>query len=431
MAAAAGPPAAGGRQRVRLRRQQLPRVLEEHDAGEAGPDWDGDVQIVALSGDTPADQSRQLAEWPADRPWAEVCDRRAAARGRSSEPPPPTAGSCSSPQRDRRPRQAVADAQAEAGSRPGRPVVALPDGAYFGRGPAPGRLGVLFPGQGSQYVGMLRDLACLFPRVLDASPADRASAEVTAPTRLIDLIYPHPAFTPDGRRRQEDGAAGDRRRPAGPRGGEPRGVAGAAALRRDGRRLRRAQLRRAGRPVCRRGVRRRPTCTGCRRVRGRLMARAGGDDAGRHARGARPARRTSRPTCCARSSSTSSWPTGTPRARRASGATAEIARARGGVRSAPSCGSTRLPVAAAFHSPLVAAGAAGRSGPALEAVRVPTPAGPGLRQHDGPRVSGRPARRPRPAGRPARPAGRVRRPDREHGRGRRADVRRGRARARS
>ena len=51
------------------------------------------------------------------------------------------------------------------------PTWSTPDGIFYGRGPAPGELAFLFPGQGSQYVGMLRDLACRFPEVRDALEA--------------------------------------------------------------------------------------------------------------------------------------------------------------------------------------------------------------------------------------------------------------------
>src|SRR5262249_49578851 len=78
---------------------------------------------------------------------------------------------------------------------------AISDGAYFGQGPAAGTLGVLFPGQGSQSVGMLRDVACTFPEMLDS--LTEAESGWTGPKRLVDLIYPHPAFTADARAVQE------------------------------------------------------------------------------------------------------------------------------------------------------------------------------------------------------------------------------------
>src|SRR5439155_11908850 len=65
----------------------------------------------------------------------------------------------------------------------------------LGQGPAPGKLAVLFPGQGAQYVGMSRDLACHFPPAFDVLSRCRDVAEV---------IYPRPAFTPQERSRQEE-----------------------------------------------------------------------------------------------------------------------------------------------------------------------------------------------------------------------------------
>src|SRR5262249_45630664 len=83
-----------------------------------------------------------------------------------------------------------------------------PDGVAYGSGPAPGRLGFLFPGQGAQAVGMLRDLACTFPAMQQVlTEADRAFAAGLADPgekRLSDYIYPHPAFTPAARAAQEE-----------------------------------------------------------------------------------------------------------------------------------------------------------------------------------------------------------------------------------
>jgi acyl transferase domain-containing protein len=78
------------------------------------------------------------------------------------------------------------------GSEPGEWT--SPNGAAHGRGSAPGKLGFVFPGQGSQYVGMALDLACQFPAVLEAlAEADRAFGEAGG-RRLSDHLYPHPVF---------------------------------------------------------------------------------------------------------------------------------------------------------------------------------------------------------------------------------------------
>src|SRR3954471_13181637 len=55
-------------------------VLEEHSPLKPGPDWDGRLQLIALTGNTPADLVRQLSEWRATASWNEVCNRAAATR---------------------------------------------------------------------------------------------------------------------------------------------------------------------------------------------------------------------------------------------------------------------------------------------------------------------------------------------------------------
>lgn len=78
-----------------------------------------------------------------------------------------------------------------------------PWGVYFGQGAPPGRLALLFPGQGSQYVGMLRDLACRFPSFVRwLELGNQATSHLQEP-RLSDRIYPTPAFTPESAQQQE------------------------------------------------------------------------------------------------------------------------------------------------------------------------------------------------------------------------------------
>ena len=77
------------------------------------------------------------------------------------------------------------------------------EGIYLGTGLAAGGLAMLFPGQGSQHVGMLRALACSFP-MMHAALAEADGVVSDDGRRLGDLIYPHPAFSDDDRAWQEE-----------------------------------------------------------------------------------------------------------------------------------------------------------------------------------------------------------------------------------
>ena len=193
-------------------------VLEEYAASKLAPDWDGDVQIVALSGASVAELKRHLSDWEARSAsdgkgvlpslahraeWSTI--RARAGESRATFDPaaahrlllvlPRTADAAAT----------IARARELLAANAGQPSWHA-DGIAYGSGP-PGKLGFLFPGQGTQTVGMLRDLACTFP-VMQAvlAEADRAfAAQLVEPAeRLSDFIYPPPAFTPDGRAEQEE-----------------------------------------------------------------------------------------------------------------------------------------------------------------------------------------------------------------------------------
>ncbi len=80
----------------------------------------------------------------------------------------------------------------------------LPNGTFYGSGKADGKLGVVFPGQGSQRVGMLRDIACQYPEMLSSlDEANTAFGDQRSLQRLSDAIYPIPVFDKDSAEHQE------------------------------------------------------------------------------------------------------------------------------------------------------------------------------------------------------------------------------------
>ncbi len=181
-------------------------VLEEYNSAKDKPDWDGDVEILALCGATRQELHDQLSSLPDAEPWAETRARaqrsrqefRAEAQFRILWPITP--GTTLGVLRD------AALGMLE--KNPDKAGWFLPSGVAFGSGVRRGKLGALFPGQGSQYVGMLRDLACQFPGMIEAlTKADRVFA-LEQPERglqrLSDFIYPPPAFSEEGRRQQEE-----------------------------------------------------------------------------------------------------------------------------------------------------------------------------------------------------------------------------------
>jgi acyl transferase domain-containing protein len=185
-------------------------VLEESPQNFEAPDWDGDVQIVALSADSQPQLVSQLQTWSQVGDWAATRTRATATR--ASFQPTHAHRLLFVVERDKTDlAKIVASAVTMLEKYSDRADWSTPDGAYYGRGATAGRLGVLFPGQGSQYIGMLRELACRFPAMNDVlSEANEVfasrveSGPVRAMNKLTDFVYPPPAWSQSDRDAQDN-----------------------------------------------------------------------------------------------------------------------------------------------------------------------------------------------------------------------------------
>ena len=159
-------------------------ILEEHGSHRQAPAWDGSVQILAASGATREAVADRLEELSAGRP--DTLSWRADQSRRSFRAEDPwRALVVASPSEV--PARLIGAAEA---LRAGRE---LPPDCFAG-GPeaTPGQTAFLFPGQGSQYVGMGRVLATVFPEVLESLEHTEALLPPEqAPARRI---FPRPAF---------------------------------------------------------------------------------------------------------------------------------------------------------------------------------------------------------------------------------------------
>ena len=186
-------------------------VLEEHGKAKPAVDWDGDVEILAFSSDGLDALKAQLAAHRSDLSW--LAFRRVAHESRRQFQR--SAGfrllMVANAQSD---RASLVDAALKMLERnPAKASWTAPSGIAFGSGKDHGKLGALFPGQGSQYAGMLRDLACQFPAMMQAlteadaafaSEAPHSGAQTGGTQKLSDFIYPHPAFSDEARLQQEE-----------------------------------------------------------------------------------------------------------------------------------------------------------------------------------------------------------------------------------
>ncbi len=170
-------------------------VLEEYDARRPEIAWDGSIEIVALSAtsledlrSTFQDMQNSLIDCP-----PEILPHLAREHRKSFRHEDPyrllvilrcnedTQG----PHWDTEP---VFDETAKAFEVNAGASSWHTPSSFFGKGPRPGRLAFLLPGQGSQYLDMARDLVTWFPEAMDT--LETAARHFSGDKPLTDFIYP-------------------------------------------------------------------------------------------------------------------------------------------------------------------------------------------------------------------------------------------------
>ncbi|TRO82586.1 type I polyketide synthase [Trichloromonas acetexigens] len=175
-------------------------VLEEYRPEKATVDWSDDIQIAAFSAADNNGLEQGLKQFPTTGPWSELA--RAARTSRRNFDPRHNVRLALVFVRDgAEPAEQVRKALAQLEKNRTQKSWTTPDGICFASGEAEAPPAVLFPGQGAQYPGMLKELALHFPAFFQRfEEADRLFPSEAGP--LSDFVYPRPAFT-DGERQAQ------------------------------------------------------------------------------------------------------------------------------------------------------------------------------------------------------------------------------------
>ncbi|MDU0457952.1 MAG: SDR family NAD(P)-dependent oxidoreductase [Geobacteraceae bacterium] len=177
-------------------------VLEEYLPEKSRTEWNGDIQIFAFSAADASGLDAALASVPLQGSWNELRSSAAASRASFN-----SGDNCRLTLVVERKQTQLATLVANARNmlqKNPHNGWSTPDGASYACGAKNGALGMLFPGQGAQYTGMLRDLSCRFPLALQTLAAADAGFGQVDGKQLSDLIYPASAFDTETRERQEE-----------------------------------------------------------------------------------------------------------------------------------------------------------------------------------------------------------------------------------
>ena len=178
-------------------------VLEEYEPEKADPDFDGATEILAVSSNTLEGLKRELDRIDAGSSWEDLLRVFNELRAGFNVQNRYRLTAIIKEGDDLHGRFMRIRKTLESG--PNDNHWSLPEGVYFGLNEFRGKLGFLFSGQGSQYVGMLREMSCQFPQILSSLETADLALREKAPgkTRISDSVYPACAFTEDEKNARE------------------------------------------------------------------------------------------------------------------------------------------------------------------------------------------------------------------------------------
>ncbi len=176
-------------------------VLEEYDSAKQEIAWDGSVEIIAFSASTQKDLANTVQTF--HRETDGISEQEFSAKAYQSR----QIFSADAPHRmllvfeqhdDK--SKIFTDALTALETKKNEASWAI--GNIFYSSEKPGKMAFIFPGQGSQYVNMGKDVTCFFPQAFEF--LENANEKIDLPERLTDFIYPIPAKTAEEKAVQEE-----------------------------------------------------------------------------------------------------------------------------------------------------------------------------------------------------------------------------------